>query len=68
MGASKHIKRILFEREMRVEDLGVIIGKPTQSLHNQLSRDTWKFAEVESIADKLGCDIVLVDRLTGQRY
>lgn len=68
MGATKHIKRILFEKDMKIGDLADIIGKPRQTLANQLQRDSWKFAEVEGIADKMGCDIVLIDRQTGQRY
>lgn len=68
MGASKHIKRILFEKDITGGKFAEIIGKPTQSTYNQLSRDSWKFSEVEKIADLLGCDIVFKDRENGKEY
>lgn len=68
MGASKHFKRLMFEREITTGDIAKLIDKPLQSLYNQICRDSWKYKEVEEIADKLGCDIVFVDRKTGQKY
>ena len=68
MGATKHIKRILFEKDLKTADLAVKINKPLQSVYNQLNRDTWKFSEVEKIADSLNCDIVFIDRETKQTY
>lgn len=68
MGATKHIKRMLFEKDLKTTDLAGKTGKPLQSLYNQLGRDTWKFSEVEKIADLYGCDIVIKDRKTGAEY
>ena len=68
MGASKHIKRVLFEKEIKTEVLANKMGKQLQVLYNQLSRDSWKFSEVESVADLLDCDVVFIDRKTGQKY
>lgn len=68
MGASKHIKRVLFEKEIKTADLAEKIDKPLQSLYNQLNRDTWKFSEVEKIADCLNCDVVFIDRDTKKVY
>lgn len=68
MGASKHIKRVLFEKELKTADLAEKMKKPLQSVYNQLARDSWKFSEVESVADSLGCDIVFVDRESGKYY
>lgn len=68
MGATKHIKRALFEKDITAAALADIIKKPKQSFYNQLGRDTWKFSEVERIADILNCDIVFVDRATGDKY
>jgi predicted transcriptional regulator len=68
MGASKHIKRVLFEKDIKTADLAEKIDKPLQSLYNQLNRDTWKFAEVEKIADCLNCDVVFIDRDTKKEY
>lgn len=68
MGATKHIKRILFEKDLKTADLANQIGKPLQTLYNQMTRDTWKYSEVEKIADQLGCDIVFLDRDTKKMY
>lgn len=68
MGASKHIKRVLFEKELKTADLAEKMEKPLQSVYNQLARDSWKFSEVESVADSLGCDIVFIDRESGKHY
>lgn len=68
MGASRHLKAIFTDRKLKMESVANTIGKPRQSLINQMYRDTWKFAEVEEIASKLGCDIVFIDRETGKRY
>jgi hypothetical protein len=68
MGASKHIKRVLFEKEIKTEVLANKMGKQLQVLYNQLSRDSWKFSEVESVADLLDCDVVFIDRKTGKQY
>lgn len=68
MGATKHIKRALFEKDLRMQYIADGLGKPLQSFYNQTQRDTWKFAEVEKIADILDCDIVFIDRKTGEKY
>ena len=68
MGASKHIRRVLFEKEIKTEVLANKMGKQLQVLYNQLSRDSWKFSEVESVADLLDCDVVFIDRKTGKQY
>ena len=68
MGASIHLKALFTDRKLKMEVVANTIGKPRQSLINQMYRDTWKFAEVEEIAEKLGCDIVFIDRETGKRY
>ena len=68
MGATKHIKRVMFEKEYKTADLAQKINKPLQSVYNQLGRDTWKFSEVETVADALGCDVVFIDRQTKNIY
>jgi hypothetical protein len=45
-----------------------MVGKPPQTMWNQFNRNTWKFSEVEKIADLLGCDIVFKDRENGKEY
>ncbi len=68
MGASKHIERALFEKDLTKKQLAEMLGKPPQSMWNQFNRNTWKYSEVEKIADILGCDVVLKDRETGAEY
>ena len=68
MGASKHIKRVLFEKDYKTADLAQKINKPLQSVYNQLNRDTWKYKEVEAVADALGCDVVFIDRENKKIY
>ena len=68
MGASKHIKKAILDKDLSVNDLADMIGKGSNILSNQLWRDTWKFAEVETIAEKLNCEIVFVDKETGKQY
>ena len=72
MGASKHIKTALAAKELKMLDLYNGLhpsgDSPIQSLYNQVNRDTWKFSDVEKIADILGCDVLLVDRETGRKY
>lgn len=72
MGASKHIRTALAAKDLKMIDLYNRLhpegDSPIQSLYNQVNRDTWKFADVEKIADLLGCDVLLVDRETGRTY
>ena len=70
MGASKHIKMALLDKGKTIKDLHEETGKdsPLQSLYNQFNRDTWKYSDVEKLADLLCCDVVLQDRETGKTY
>ena len=70
MGASKHIKMALLDKNKTIKDLADLRGgdSPLQSLYNQFNRDTWKYADVEKLADLIDCDVVLQDRKTGKTY
>lgn len=68
MGANKHIKAAMVYKGMKSGDVAPLVGKTAANFYNILSRDTMKFAEVEAIADALGCDVVLRDRKTGQCF
>ena len=56
MGATKHIKMALLDKDKTIKDLHDAVKKddnsPLQSLYNQFNRDTWKFSDVEKIAGK----------------
>lgn len=70
MGATKHIKMALLDKDKTIKDLHDLTGteSPLQSLYNQFNRDTWKYSDVERLADLIGCDVVLRDRETGKTY
>lgn len=68
MGASKHIKIAMTDKEKKAGEIAEMIGLPAQTFYNKLSRDTMKFDDVEKIADLLGCDVVLRDRESGKFY
>lgn len=69
MGASKKIKKALYDKDILQMDFAQMLGyKSINSFYNMLSRDNMTFAVVERWADALGCDIVLKDRETGKIY
>ena len=68
MGASKQIKQVMIENNIKVAELADRIGMKPQPLSNKLFRDTMSFSDVEQIAAALGCDVKIVDRETGKEF
>lgn len=68
MGASKQIKQVMIEKNIKVSELAAKIGMKSQPLSNKLFRDTMSFSDVATIADALGCDVKIVDRETGKEF
>lgn len=68
MSASKQIKQVMIEKDVKLSELAVKIGMKSQPLSNKLYRDTMSYADVEKIAAALGCDVKLVDRETGKEF
>ena len=68
MGASKQIKQVMIEKNIKVGELAERIGMKPQPLSTKLYRDTMSYADVEKIADALGCDIKIIDRETGKEF
>jgi len=68
MGAAKHIKIAMTDKEIKPRQLADRLGMIPQTLYNKLSRDSMTYTDAEAIADMLDCDIVLIDRKTGKRY
>lgn len=68
MGASKHIKIAMTDKNIKPGAVASVLGYDNQVFYNKISRDTMKFEDVEKIADVLGCDVVLVDRITKKIY
>lgn len=68
MGASKQIKQVMIEKNIKVGELAEKIGMNPQPLSNKLFRDTMSYSDVEKIAAALGCDVKLIDRETGKEF
>jgi len=69
MGASKHIKIAMTDKNIKPGAVAAVLGyDDKQVFYNKISRDTMKFDDVEKIADALGCDVVLIDRVTKKVY
>ena len=68
MGAAKQIKQVMIERGVNVAKLADLLEIKPQSMSNKLFRDTFTYAEVERIADKLQCDIRIITRDTGKQF
>lgn len=68
MGASKQIKQVMIEKNIKVGELAEKIGMKPQPLSNKLFRDTMSYTDVEKIANALGCDVKIVDRSTGKEF
>ena len=68
MGASKHIKAALKAKKISQIEFAELSGKPLQTIYNTLHRDTMTYETAERYADVIGCDVVLIDRETGETY
>ncbi len=68
MGASKQIKQVMIEKNIKVSELAEKIGMKPQPLSNKLFRDTMSYSDVEKIAAAMGCDVKIVDRETGREF
>ncbi len=68
MGASKQIKQVMIEKDIKLNELAEKIGMKPQPLSNKLYRDTMSYTDVEQIASALGCDVKIVDRETGKEF
>lgn len=68
MGASKQIKQVMIEKNVKLNELAEKIGMKPQPLSNKLYRDTMSFSDVEDIADILDCDVKIVDRESGKQF
>lgn len=68
MGASKQIKQVMIEKNIKIRDLADKIGMQPQALSNKLYRDTMSYSDVEAIAEALECDVKLIDRGSGKAF
>lgn len=68
MGAAKKIKKRLIDLGLTQKQFSEMIGKSFSTVRNLLVVDNFKMSTLEEWADALGCDVVLIDRETGEIY
>ena len=68
MGASKQIKQVMIEKNIKIGELAEKIGMKPQALSNKLYRDTMSYTDVETIASALECDIKFIDKESGKEF
>jgi len=55
-------------KKKKYDDIAAILGISRQTYANTLSRGNMNARTVEKVADFLDCDIVFIDRKTGDVY
>lgn len=68
MGASKKIKKRLIDLGITQLKFAEMLGKPEGTVRNTLVKDNMTISILEEYANALGCDVVLIDRETGEIY
>ena len=68
MGASKRLRMAMLDKDVSVVKLAEMTGKATQTVYNALAADNFKYDNLSTYANALGCDVVLLDRKTGKTY
>lgn len=68
MSASKQIKQVMIEKNVKIAELAEKIGMKPQPLSTKLYRDSMSYADVVKIASALDCDVKLIDRETGREF
>lgn len=68
MGISDIIKDILVDKDMTIAEFAEVLGNKPRTIYNMLYKNSIHYATAERWADALGCDIVFVDRETGEIY
>lgn len=68
MSMKKQIKKALVSRQMTQIELAEKLGKSFGTVRNTLCNDNMRISTLEEYADALGCDVVLLDRETGEIY
>ena len=69
MAISEYIKLCCVKKgDISIAELARRTGQASQNLSNKISRDNFKYSELQKIADALGADVKLqfIDRKTGE--
>lgn len=62
------IRSIMAKKNIKIGQLAQMLGDNRQTLANTMQYNKMSLNKFASIADALGCDIVLIDRDTGENY
>ena len=68
MGSTQLLKSVMKRKKITQFALAEILDKPYNTVRNTLVADNMKMKSLEGYADALGCDVVLLDRKTGEIY
>lgn len=68
MGLKENFRKARKSKKMKYAAIGETIGMSAQTLANTLSRDNMRTDTAQKIADALGCDLVLIDKKTGEIF
>lgn len=67
--AGRHvIKKILVEKNILAKNFAEELGTTPEKFRGKMHRDKFTYEDMIDIADKLNCDIVVVDRDTGRTF
>lgn len=68
MGASKKIKMVMIDKDIKAQQIAESIGSTPQYIYNALYKDNMTYQKVEMIAEALGCEIAFRDKESGKIY
>lgn len=68
MGVKEKIRRAARRKKETYKSISEKLGMPLQSYANLLARDRMTVDKAQQIADALGCDVVFLDRETGEIF
>ena len=68
MGSTQLLKSVMKRKRITQFVLAEMLGKPYNTVRNTLVADNMKMNSLEEYANALGCDVVLIDRETGEIY
>ena len=68
MGSTQMLKSVMKRKKITQFALAEMLDKPYNTVRNTLVADNMKMKSLEEYADALGCDVVLLDRGTGEIY
>ena len=68
MNTSKILKDILSVKGITIAEFAGMVDRAPQTIYNMIYRNSISCRTLESWLDTLDCDIVVIDRKTGEIY